>query len=64
MQMTPIVNPTKPGPQRDSEIDSYHDETWTEIYKWVKESVVVSPDSTEDDLTDIERCVSAVDSSN
>lgn len=58
MKMTPTVTPTKLGPRRDLEVESYHDEVWTEIYKWVHESVVVSPDSTEDDLIDIERCVS------
>ena len=59
LKMTPTVTSTKPpGPRRDLEIESYHDEVWTEIYKWVHESVVVSPDSTEDDLIDIERCIS------
>lgn len=58
MKMTPTVTPTKLGPWRDLEVESYHDEVWTEIYKWVHESVVVSPDSTENDLIDIERCVS------
>lgn len=58
MKMTPTVSPTKPGPRRHLEIESYDDEVWTEIYRWVHESVVVSPDSTEDDLIDIERCVS------
>lgn len=53
MKMTPTVTPTKPGPQRDLEIENYHDEVWTKIYSCVDESVAVPSDSTEDDLIDI-----------
>ena len=51
MKMTPTVTPTKPGPQRDLEIGSYHDEVWTKIYACIDESVVVPSDSTLIDIS-------------
>ena len=51
MKMTPTVTPTKPGPQRDLEIESYHDEVWTKIYACIDESVVVPSNSTLIDIS-------------
>lgn len=51
MKMTPSVNPTKPGPQRDLEIESYHDEVWAEIYACIDESLVIPFNSTRIDIS-------------
>lgn len=51
MKMTPTLTPTKPGPLRDLEIDSYHDEVWTKIWACVDESVVVPSDSIRMDIS-------------
>lgn len=64
IKMTSTVTFTQPGLQQDLEIDTYHNEIWTEIYKWVDENVVFSSNSTENDFIDFEYYVSPVDSSN
>jgi hypothetical protein len=42
MKSTPNASPTKPGPQRQREIDKFDDEVWSKVYKFVDASIMVS----------------------
>lgn len=42
MKSTPNASPTKPGPQRQREIDRFEDEVWSKVYKFVDASIMTS----------------------
>lgn len=49
MKSTPNTTPTKPGLQREKEINHFKDEVWSKVYKPANESVVACVDDDDDD---------------